>query len=67
MGSEGEEEEEDAPKREGSKTEWIYVRCHDATNVRKRERKRERETIRKTPNSYNIKDKNSKVRMHENA
>ena len=52
---------------EGSKTEWIYVRCHDATNIRKRGRERERETIRKTPNSYNIKDKNSRVRMHENA
>ena len=30
-------------------------RCHDATNVKERERKKERETIRRVPSSFNIK------------
>ena len=29
-------------------------RCHDATNVRNKEKERERETIRKAPTRYNI-------------
>ena len=33
----------------------LTVRCHDAINVRGRERKKERETIRKVPNNIYIK------------
>ena len=33
----------------------LTLRCHDATNVRGRERKKERETIRKVPRSLYIK------------
>ena len=29
----------------------LTLKCHDATNVRRRERKKERETIRKVPSS----------------
>ena len=33
----------------------LALRCHDATNVRGREREKERETIRKVPNNRYIK------------
>ena len=41
-------------------------RCHDATNVRKRERGIERQS-EKEQTVLISKDKNMKVRMHENA
>ena len=41
-------------------------KCHDATNVRKRERERERQS-KKHQTILISKDKNSKVRVHENA
>ena len=41
-------------------------RCHDATNVRKRERGRERQSEKPQTNLIS-KDKNSKVCMHEHV
>ena len=63
--------EVDAPKRRGFRGSRFTFRCHDATNVNKRERDRGRERERNTqkaPNTINIKEyRECKVRMHENA
>ena len=45
----------------------LMLRCHDATNVRGRERRKERETIKKVPSSCISRYIELKVRMHENA
>ena len=29
----------------------LMLRCHDTTNIRRKERKKERETIRRVPNN----------------
>ena len=42
-------------KRVPRQSEFTF-RCHDATNIRNKERERERETTKKAPTIYNIKN-----------
>ena len=67
MGSEG-EEEEDAPKRKGFRDRMDLCLGAMMQLTRERERERERERQLEKYQTYLIsKDKNSKVRMHENT